>query len=830
MNLTSLFASKLLIATGPKYKDEGCTEHVEVEVDLVPPGIVICLSNAGVYADRLGDRGTPTNDVLRNNQVMLHLNNGGKTEGYKGLNMLYLVKTMICYCKNEDLVWDPKMDVLFLCQNYGKEIEAIQSKLNAREIQENYLGTPFVLRLPLDVRRRCYHVLLGADKEPPPSVSLTLAPGHRSTASASDTNERHRITSHRSTPSLSTNQKSSNYLSPPPLGKFREQQTEKRSNPPSQTCAPILKSSNIATKSPTEKNSRSRYRQTTVPSAPKAAHQLSPDATSHTISRPRSAERTSHQRTKTPVSKTQMMDVQENSNLSKQRMLPNRISASIPSLATRMKAQRSMPNMIGRHTASVPVFAHAQNASSLISKGLVSTPQVMPASSALQLLGDTSQRTQTYGRSQRPPYSWPLAASGNVPMAQPLPLNTERMPRYQLTADAIGTNSSRNIANSNSQTVGPNGISTSATNTSPDQSQPKNFAQRLPKKTISSTTIFELEARTSHSMAGPQYTSPENFIAELPAEIDVIRPTARDNSLYGGLQMNPPQGHQKASFARPPHFEESPISPPHDSPPTLAQVPPQLKTIAMPAIRRTQYAPPNSLPASLMIGARRHSPDHSISLSLPQTNSPPANVSNYQQYYFVGSTVPYRAQASPEHAPVSVYMAYSSPISHPTQPIQAVSNLQDSTPTHTSYTHAKYDSHHGQYDHTVNSASSVTGTGAVGAAGYEAFSYKSVPEGRYRAFDPAHPTQNLQPHAEHNDMHEQNYFLPYVALPALDSSHHRSTSQDSQNSTSSHDSEKLALEYQADLPDFENGYGSDSSKSKYSQDEFTSFERVMGVV
>lgn len=36
--MNSLFPTKLLIATGPNHKDVGCTENVDVEVDLVPPG------------------------------------------------------------------------------------------------------------------------------------------------------------------------------------------------------------------------------------------------------------------------------------------------------------------------------------------------------------------------------------------------------------------------------------------------------------------------------------------------------------------------------------------------------------------------------------------------------------------------------------------------------------------------------------------------------------------------------------------------------------------------------------------------------------------------
>jgi len=36
--MNSLFASKLLVSTGPKFKDAGCTENVDVEVNLCPPG------------------------------------------------------------------------------------------------------------------------------------------------------------------------------------------------------------------------------------------------------------------------------------------------------------------------------------------------------------------------------------------------------------------------------------------------------------------------------------------------------------------------------------------------------------------------------------------------------------------------------------------------------------------------------------------------------------------------------------------------------------------------------------------------------------------------
>jgi hypothetical protein len=36
--INSLFPAKILIRTGPAYKDEGCTQAADIEVDLVPPG------------------------------------------------------------------------------------------------------------------------------------------------------------------------------------------------------------------------------------------------------------------------------------------------------------------------------------------------------------------------------------------------------------------------------------------------------------------------------------------------------------------------------------------------------------------------------------------------------------------------------------------------------------------------------------------------------------------------------------------------------------------------------------------------------------------------
>ncbi|KAF2871728.1 hypothetical protein BDV95DRAFT_47673 [Massariosphaeria phaeospora] len=45
--MNALFPSKLLLSTGPKYKDAGCTENMDIEVNIVPPGMLLQTLSAG---------------------------------------------------------------------------------------------------------------------------------------------------------------------------------------------------------------------------------------------------------------------------------------------------------------------------------------------------------------------------------------------------------------------------------------------------------------------------------------------------------------------------------------------------------------------------------------------------------------------------------------------------------------------------------------------------------------------------------------------------------------------------------------------------------------
>ncbi|KAF1830984.1 hypothetical protein BDW02DRAFT_601183 [Decorospora gaudefroyi] len=153
--LNDLFPSKILVQTGPPHHDIGCTASAMIEVNLVPTGSF----------------GTPPNGTLNSNIVLLSLKTNGVLKTYKGLNMLYLIKTLVHFCTVRDLAWDPCNDIVFLCQRYGKQIESVRSQLDQNAIQHNFLVTAFLTRLPFADQRICYQALLG--HEPPPIMAVT---------------------------------------------------------------------------------------------------------------------------------------------------------------------------------------------------------------------------------------------------------------------------------------------------------------------------------------------------------------------------------------------------------------------------------------------------------------------------------------------------------------------------------------------------------------------------------------------------------------------------------------------------------------------------------
>jgi hypothetical protein len=180
--------------------------------------------------------------------------------------MLYLVKTLVHYCRVRDLAWDPRKDLLFLCQHYGDDVQAVRSQLDQKAVQQSFLGTPFLSRLSGEYQRKCYQILLGT--EPPPTMAITPpAPpfAHKHSASAQDVSNKPRISGHKPSPSLNA-QSSSELLSPQLLGKpghapdVQVQASELPALPSSHWRTP----SDQAT---TGRDSRSRYRPVSAPSS-----------------------------------------------------------------------------------------------------------------------------------------------------------------------------------------------------------------------------------------------------------------------------------------------------------------------------------------------------------------------------------------------------------------------------------------------------------------------------------------------------------------------------------------------------------------------------------
>ena len=260
---------------------------------------------------------------------------------FKGLNMLYLVKTTIFSCKTQEIA---KKDMMFLCQAYGKEIESVRHQLNAKEIKENFLGTIFFSRLSSEYQHVCYGVLLG--KEPPPTMSITppaLQAGHRQTVSTSDSAARPRITSHKSSPSLSSNaQQTSAFLSLPSHAKPKHDSASAQSKPSSQKAAqPQQAAGNAA-----GRESRSRYRPiSSAPTTSNSTRNPSPQPTPMNFSRPnsQSPNREPQQEQNRALHVPRPPGMQHESHTSKQHVVPGRASLQMDIHPVGSRPQKSMP-------------------------------------------------------------------------------------------------------------------------------------------------------------------------------------------------------------------------------------------------------------------------------------------------------------------------------------------------------------------------------------------------------------------------------------------------------------------------------------------------------
>lgn len=666
----------------------------------------------------------------------------GKIRTYKGLNMLYLVKTLVHYSRVRDMAWDPRKDILFLCQNYGEDVQAVRSQLDPKGIQQNFLGTNFFSRLSPEDQRRCYLVLLG--KEPPPVMAITppAAPqeGHRYSRSTSE-QTRPRMSTHKSSPSLNA-QTSPALLSPPLPGKPNS--STKSTERPGPQPVELSASPKPPSELPASSDSRSRYRPI---SAPHTRNNSSDNSRPVNQGRPQSMEsRNLPIQTQGSFEHSQMRSTSGNLNIIPQAM-PN--LAPVPVFA---QERRSMPNL--NAAAGGQIVPNAFGQLPMMNGGMPFRPhpqqfQMAPVEmSATPAPYNPGQEHLKAQLGLGGDYLLPHMRGNERPItSNPKPPNarTGHTGPQHPKIERSGTPMLQSQAGS-LHVVSPDGEPATFLQHAPNLEEvtkklhlvgPEGLYPGHPKpKQSPQPAVFELDSTSQ----------PHNIVAELSDNIDAAIAQSQPQELpCDSIQQRPYTS---------PSIEESPVSPPESRAiPAASNVQPLEPT--RPLNPRAQSAPLGFLPASLMAGGAgpHFRPVSNDSSSAPQSapadvSIPKTNASRYSRYYSPPSSTPASHHASPQlnHSPLtSMYKAY--------QPSALI---------------------------------------------------QSPPE--------VHP--EVQPAA--SDLNDRQSLPSFATLKELDDdqpryrTHKRDASHDSHASSASHDSSRLAQEYQAELPNFEQGYASGS--------------------
>ncbi|KAL5417150.1 hypothetical protein PMIN03_001774 [Paraphaeosphaeria minitans] len=860
-DMNSMFSSKLLISTGPKYNDVGCTENADIEVEMIPPG----------------SHGTPPSDTLDDNQAMLSLNLGGKITNIKGLNIIYLVNTTVHLCTSPDLLWDPKKDLVWLCRRYGKEIQSIRGQLNARQVKENFLGTAFFSALPAEEQRLCYHVLL--EKEPPPSMFLTPAPGHgQPTGPAA----RPPIPSHASAPSLKDAvQEHSNYLRPP----IHRKSKTVLGAPPSGSITQASPGAVTSSQTKTTRDSRSRYRNSSARSTPRASLNVSPEAATARPTQSMIEFRSAHMQQHNMIYQAQSMNMK---NLS---------PATNPQV---VRTKKSLPRVGGHpsNAQAVPVFAHKSpntpQAHAQMTPVAGSKPSEIKNGPHDYVLQSHSHNNALPSATSAQSHVVAHAHPAHNTMAQ---RNSMLPKNHGMITDVPSVcqieNSKADAPSKGLAVICPEGLYLTPPKATirPEQSRPAAPTMQDKTQGNSKDFVFELDV-VSPRVEDFAQAVPRTEVVELPAHNDPpLQPALQRFDTLPDTPIGPPQGPAQPSPMS--AFSHSPVSPQTDFI-TLASTIQPIKVDLMnetpksgPAPQASKLAPSppvfDSLPPSLMIGFRgvKHpssaEPRTRTGSQSSNSSNPPVALSNYQCCYY---SPPNSREASPNTAstpepnsrhpsPIRgpVYKAYTPPLTPPLQPkpesaqsqqthptrynqvptppalvsatrptpqqgtpvpidraselvgraysptvlqtgadipqplkIAKVSHLPNplatNPPTPLNVSHVKHDSHHMQDHQAVSASHNVPEnpyfTGVPQVQTYSPPSHSTTPQ--YIAFSTQHATE---------------------AEPRRQASlHQRNASTESNTSTISHDSEKLAKEYQIHLPSFDDGFGTQQKSSE----------------
>ncbi|KAF2703572.1 hypothetical protein K504DRAFT_173185 [Pleomassaria siparia CBS 279.74] len=684
--MVPLFPVKILIATGPKYKDMTCTENVEVELDLVPLGI----------------NGAPSTEDFRKHQILLQLKVNGKTHNFRGLNMLYLINTSVQYCKSQDLVWDPKRDITFLCQNYASEIKKVRHQLNQTDIQTSFLSTAYFAKLSPEDQRKCYNTLL--DRDPPPMMSITPPPpqgDHKPPNPAQGQTQKPLPHLHKSSPPRKTPQPSNAFLSPPLLGKPKSQPAQNPQNSPANGTGQHAQLVPIYSANAANSDPRSRHRATSAPNAPNSTPANNPPTAQSGISRPMSMN-------SRPQSQAAFYSTAQ---LTKPQMVPLQGHPRKSMSASGMGglAQKSMPNLKASQgpVGTIPLPSQTDMAIPLglsVSHGSANHSSRAAISPGVATRGLCKSSAPASGLGLPPGLQntdKPNPASpAGMPQKMALPGQRPKQ-HHNNNAGNSAADWKPTVAGSPStqvaglRLVGPEGLHKSADR----PVQPAHAALTAPSKKSEhlrplsclaqhvptpkqNTFVFELDAGPAQTITPAQAALRSMPPQELSGE-PVAPKQRQSDTLEIAQQPQQVQSPPKAQLqAFPPpelaHLAHHVVSPPQPQQP----FPFNASTLAPQA--HNEIYPIEDLPPSLIAGGafRQRSPSHSHQRSPERTrhDSPQlspnlqVNASIYQNYS--PSTSPSNGQVLPHAAPISEYKAYSASGAVSTPAVSASENLQ----------------------------------------------------------------------------------------------------------------------------------------------------------
>lgn len=692
-----------------------------------------------------GSHGAPPNGNLLNNSVLLKLETDGKLRSYKGLDLLHLIKTMVHYCRIGNLQWDPREAILFLCQHYGEEIRTFQSQLNQKAVQQDFLASPFVQGLPFHVLRKCYQILLGT--EPPPTMAITPPTqpfGHKYSASASDATGKPRASS----------QQMVDLLRPPTQKKAKTALPlpSNGSHPSSGLAVPQSTATGmVAELASGERDSRARYRPVNALNSRKVSPTGLQPTTTKSIDAPNLP--------RLPTTPTAKSGLPHNVPLSSH-LVP------APMLTT---SKRSMPNLHAGTRGPIAPYAFAKTPL-LFGAGQLNqqqsqkfSPMEMSATPVLLNPGQHHLKSQLGlagydSQGVHPANNMPITERPQPPYAR-ASYHAPSLIRSELSGTSVAK-----AQGTKQQTMSTGGQLRNTLNQSTTGKSPEKAPQLVgpeglyePREGSNSAIHFESEAITAGPTKRRAVTDGLDavlqlgqYISELSAERKTPSPkhyTSQQSQHATPIQMQDPSFSSMISGRiTTSAVQDSPVHLPDNG------VSQDLTIIEHEDIRvrplniRAQSAPLAALPASLTVGGSASQQSH-------QRRS-----TNTNQLL---TTAP--AQNAPPKTNASRYTRYYAAYSPPAP--------------------------------TLNSTNA---------------SPQPIPASAYKAYQPPLPSPSIP---LPSPSERESRPTTFAALKDVDGSqgyfkqHKRDKSHDSQASNASHDSGKLAQEYQAELPDFEGGYG-----------------------